>query len=107
MSSQGRRTAATPRPSRVYVVIHDKEPQDSGSDYRYSAFLASRQDTEIVGVYYDFSNACRAAGDYVRKTFDVHRLSGIDWEEDGWFRQEDYSANECHDRVHVQEHRVR
>lgn len=119
MSSQRRRTAAAARPNRVYIVIHDKEPQDSGSDYRYSAFLASRQDTIIVGVYYDYNNACHAAGDYVRETFDMYededdddsdsedQFSDVDWEGDGWFRREECDANECDDRVHIQEHRVR
>ena len=54
------------RPSNVYVVIHDKEPDDSGSDYNYSAHLPDRQDTTIVGIFYEYHSAARAAGEYVR-----------------------------------------
>ena len=49
-----------PRPSRVFVVIHDKEPPDTG-DSRYSEFLPSRQDTEIVGIFYDYKKAAKNA----------------------------------------------
>ncbi|KAL7497366.1 hypothetical protein ACHAWT_006378 [Skeletonema menzelii] len=118
---QRRRTTApqsVTRPSNVYIVIHDKEPQDSGSDYRYSSMLPSRQDTTIVGVFYEYSSATRAAEVYVRNQFcydedeegsdeDEGPFIGIDWQGEGWFRQEECDANECDDRVHIQSHRVR
>ena len=109
------------RPSAVYVVIHDKEPQDSGSDYNYSNFLPSRQDTTIIGVFYEYSSAARVAGEYVRDTWcdddeesnedddekSMAPLSHIDWQGEGWFRQETCDANECDDRVHIQRHQVK
>lgn len=123
-----RQRRRTSRPSRVFVVIHDKEPQDSGSDHNRSAFLPSRQDTVIVGIFYEYDSAARAAGEYVRDTFDIYEdeeeeggdggndddsdeesiapLSHIDWRSEGWFRQEESDANECDDRVHIMEERV-
>ena len=44
-------------PSTVYLVIHDGEPQDSGSDYR--SMSPARQDTEIVGIFYGIGRAVR------------------------------------------------
>ncbi len=118
---QRRRTTApqhdVARPSNVYIVIHDKEPQDSGSDYHYSSTLPSRQDTKIIGVFYEYSSAALAAEDYVREEFcidedeeddeDEGPFSGIDWQGEGWFRPEEWDANECDVRVHIQCHRVR
>jgi hypothetical protein len=112
-----RQRTTRPLPSSVYVVIHDKEPQDSGSDYRRSAFLPSRQDTKIVGIFYDYSSAARAAADYVVDEFcldydedesdDGDRLGHIDWMDEGWYREEECDANECNDRVHIENHQVK
>ena len=93
----------------VYVVIHDKEPQDSGSDYQRSAFLPSRCDTDIVGVFTSYAKAVNAAKDYLVENDYVcddddysdnddesndegwrERLfRNIDWTGDGWFREEE------------------
>jgi hypothetical protein len=106
------------RPSLIHIVIHDKEPQDSGSDYNYSAFLPSRQDTKIVGVYYSYADAVLSARDYVAAEYDVDDqndgdddsdsgpLSNVDWIGEGWFRQEDSDGNACDDRIHIQAHNV-
>jgi hypothetical protein len=106
------------RPSQVFIVIHDKEPQDSGSDYNHSAFLPSRQDTKIVGVYYRYEDAACSAKDYVEGKFGIYDdededddsdsgpLSNVDWTGEGWFRREESDANECNDRVHIREHAV-
>ena len=102
-------------PSKVFIIIHDKEPQDSGSDHVYSAALPMREDTKIVGVYYEYADAARAAKDYVANEFGVNYddenefnapLGEIDWREQGWFRQEMESSNDNDDRVHIQEHAV-
>lgn len=116
-----RQKTSNSRPKVVYVVIHDKEPQDSGSDYRLSSFLPTRQDTEIVGIYYNYSDAARAAGEYViglgfcdvdedsnvDESDDEGPLSYIDWRAEGWYRQEQCDGNECHDRIHIQKHDVK
>ena len=57
--------------NRVFLVVHDKEPQDSGSDFAHSQFLPSRQDTQIVGVYSSLAKATRAARHYVLENFFV------------------------------------
>lgn len=115
---QRKRKKTSSRPKSVYVVIHDKEPQGSGSDY-HDRFLSDRQDTEIVGIYYKYSDAAKAAGEYVMEEFDLDEdpdedesddegpLSHIDWEDEGWFREEESDANECNDRVHIQKHDVK
>ena len=115
---QRKRKKTSSRPKSVYVIIHDKEPQDSGSDHHRSSFLPARQDTEIVGIYYDYTEAVSAAEEYVMEEFDVDEdsdddgsdgegpLSHIDWEEEGWLREEELDANECNDRVHIQKHDV-
>lgn len=48
----------------MWLVVHDKEPQDSGSDYRYSSTLPQRQDTEIVSAHATYNGAARAAAAY-------------------------------------------
>lgn len=53
----------------VFIHIHDKEPQDSGSGFRFSAMLHARQDTEILAVYADEDRAMAAAEDYVFETW--------------------------------------
>lgn len=112
------------RPSKVFVVIHDKEPPDAGSDYRRGPVFISipaRQNTLIVGLYYDYADAARAAGQYVQGEFDVRYwekyidddeedvfeapLTRISWMHEGWRRQE-ICYDECSDRVHIQEHSV-
>ena len=115
-SSRHERRRAERRPDHVYVLIHDKEPQDSGSDYRRSFFIASKEETEIIGIYYSYDDACRAAEAYIRETFATkyHAMEGADpenpfedigWDDDGWFRYSEVSY-EGDDRVHIEEHRV-
>ena len=115
-SSKHDRRRAERRPDKVFVVIHDKEPQDSGSDYRKSFFIASKEDTEIVGIYYKYKDACRAAEEYIRETFPTkdHVMEGYDpenpfedigWDDDGWLKYAELSY-EGDDRVHVEEHSV-
>ena len=104
-------------PSTVYLVIHDGEPQDSGSDYR--SMSPARQDTEIVGIFYGIGRAVRAAEVYVQDELGgrldhsevgVGSCGGIreegepiDWEGDGWF----HSGGEfVADRVYIQGYRV-
>jgi hypothetical protein len=109
-------------------VIHDKETQDSGSDDRYTWFLPSRQDTEIVGVYHSYEDAACSAKDYVEGKFgvtldedgdgdkgedgdgdnesDSGPQNNVDWIGEGWFRQEEDYAHECDDRVHIMPHDV-
>ena len=83
-------------PTSVYVVIHDKEPYDSGSDYRYSAMLPARQDTDIIGIYYNYRRAAGTARDYILDMFGVDveddneqsgdDSTGFDWEGEGSVR---------------------
>mmetsp|Transcript_5627 Transcript_5627/g.6538 ORF Transcript_5627/g.6538 Transcript_5627/m.6538 type:complete len:158 (+) Transcript_5627:81-554(+) len=107
------------RPSRVFVVIHDKEPPDTGGG-RYSTFLPSRVDTEIVGVFYDYKKATKNATNYVRSTWDiwdddddddddeeVTPLHCVDWKGEGWYRPERSDVNECDDRVRIEEQSIK
>ena len=87
-------------------------------NYRYNAFLPNRQDTEIVGIYYDYNDACKAAWEYVKDKFGIdedkddegsdseEQFKFIDWDKERWFNQEEHDANGCDDRVHVQKHTV-
>lgn len=68
---------------RVYVLIHEMEPSDSGSDFRRASFLPSRFDTDIVGVYSSYRNAKKAAEKYVSTNLGVD-VEEIDWLGDGW-----------------------
>ena len=121
---QRQRQRTESRPSSVYVVIHDKEPDDSGSDYNYSAHLPDRQDTTIVGIFYEYHSAARAAGEYVRDELcqgdeeeddegddddaESHApFSYIDWRGEGWYQEECYESGGTHDRIHIQVHQVR
>jgi hypothetical protein len=108
------------RPSQVYIVIHDQEPQDSGSDKNCSCFVPSRQDTKIVGVFYSYADAAYCASEYVQDDLwaiddggegeddetDDFFLSNVDWTGIGYFRQEERFADERNDRVHIQTHNV-
>lgn len=87
----------------VFILVHDKEPQDSGSDYNYSSSLPATQDSVIVGVYSTQERAEKKARDYTKENFDIydHDLYGIQWQGEGWYRPEDCDANECNDRVHI------
>ena len=81
-SSAGKRPAPAPAPSsnppqqrqrmalaafqeKIWLVIHDREPQDSGSDYNFSAGLPARQDTKVVSAHKTYNGAARAAAQYV------------------------------------------
>ena len=103
---------------RVFLVIHDREPQDSGSDYRYSSTLPNRQDTEVLSVHKSYEKAARAAQEYVLDTFDGAEelecdldddeevnafFDGYDWKGEGFYRAEQCDANDPNDRVHIVE----
>lgn len=94
---------------RVYVLIHEMEPSDSGSDFRRASFLPIRFDTDIVGVFSSYQNAKRAAVKYVSSNLGVD-VEEIDWLGDGW---QDLEAGEepsvigpSIGRVHVEEHEL-
>lgn len=92
----------------MYVLIHEMEPSDSGSDFHRASFLPNRFDIDIVGVYSSKQNASRAAVKYVSNLgVDVEE---IDWLGDGW---QDLAAGEepsvigpSIGRVHVEEHEL-
>ena len=114
--------------NRVFLVVHDKEPQDSGSDFAHSQLLPSRQDTQIVGVYSSLAKATRSARHYVLENSlwnffveeededDEHRpprpiasaedigLRDVDWEGEGWYREAQESRND--DRVTIKRLRL-
>ena len=113
------------KPKDVYLVIHDKEPQDSCSDYRHSSFLPGWCDTQIVGIYTSYQKAERAAQNYLihHELIDVDnddasdaydetnenherwrkkQFRKINWLSNGWYREEHYDVNEMNDRVHIQ-----
>ena len=108
------------QPNEIFLVIHDKEPQDSGSDYAYSSFLPNRRDTEIVSAHKTLAGAKRGARKYVLDNFEsdlgIRDLEdddevdgyfcGYDWKGKGFYREECCDANDCHDRVHVMEKRL-
>eukprot|EP00961_Rhodomonas_salina_P055163 741063-Rhodomonas_salina.1 len=79
----------------VYLVIHDKEPQDSGSDYNYSSCLHSRQDSEVLYVCSTQKRAEMLAKAYVEANlFEKDGYLGeqddvecVDWMLEGWFRR--------------------
>jgi hypothetical protein len=103
-------------PSSVCVVLHDKVPQ---KNWRRESFSPERQDTTIVGIFYNYNDAARAAGEYVQNEFDVEvddfkadddddddddeQTSHFDWDGEGWCREERDSANKCDDRVYIEE----
>ena len=93
--------------THVYILIHDKEPQDSGSDYRLSQMTPARQDTEIIGVFSSYNKAERAAENYVRRKFSVSwdELDEICWDDEGWYRMAE-SSWEGDDRVYIEDHEV-
>ena len=103
-------------PAHVCLVLHDKVPQ---ANWRRDEFTPDRQDTTIVGIFYNYNDAARAAGEYVRNEFDVEvddfkddddedePTSCFDWDGEGWHREERYSANDCDDRIYIEEQRVR
>jgi hypothetical protein len=102
---------------KVFLVIHDREPQDSGSDYNHSNFLHNRQDTEVVSVHKSRELAVRAAQEYVLDNFDGEidqlgidaddedevneHFDGYDWQGEGFYRREECDANDPNDRVHI------
>ena len=96
---------------RVYILIHDMEPSDSGSDFRRASFLPNRFDTDIIGVYSSYQKAKRAAEKYMSTNLGVDDFDeDIDWLGDGW---EDLGAVEepsaigpSIGRVHVEEHEL-
>ena len=89
------------RPNKVFVVIHDKEPP---AGYRSRIF--SKMDTEIIGIYYNYADACEAASDYVMDRWEEEDLEDIEWSGEGWLFQEYYDVNDCDQRVHVKQHGV-
>jgi hypothetical protein len=103
-------------PAFVCLVLHDKIPQ---ANWRQDEFTPDRQDTTIVGIFYNYNDAARAAGEYVENKFDVEvddfkddddddePTSHFDWDGEGWHREERYSANDCDDRIYIEEQRVR
>lgn len=100
------------RPAKVFVVIHDQEPPG-----RYRSECMRKVNTEIVGIYYSYADACLAAGDYVldKDMFDEDYSSddcaddpfeNTDWSGEGWFRQNYCDASGSDDRIRVEEHSV-
>ena len=113
--SKRKRLKTNSRPKSVHIVIHDKEPPSDVYD-RYS-FLPTRQDTQIISIHYNYSDAVSAAVEYVIEEFDLYEdesddgddrnpLSHVDWRE-GWLREEEYDANACDDRVRIVMHDVK
>ena len=95
----------------VFVVIHEREPSDSGSDFGRASMLPSRFDTEIIGLYSSFRKAKRAAETYLENVFgdlDEDKLSGIDWLGDGWSDDTDVGEGgvigPSTDRIHIEEY---
>lgn len=79
----------------IFVVVHDQEPSDSGSDFRRASTLPSRFDTEIIGLYSSYRKAKRAAKKYLASELDVDEgdiEDDIDWLGDGWCPSEDYGG---------------
>ena len=99
------------RPAKVFVVIHDQEPPG-----RYRSEWQRKLNTEIVGIYYSYADACRAAGDYVleKDMFDqdydsddeTDPFENTDWSGEGWFRRNYYDVNTGDDRVRIEGHSV-
>ena len=96
------------RPNTVFVVIHDKEPPE-----RYLR-IARKMDTEIIGIYYSYADACEAARDYVMDRWEEEEddrwkeedLENIEWSGEGWLYQEYSMVSDCDQRVHVKQHGV-
>ena len=92
---------------RIYILLHEMEPSDSGSDFRRASFLPNRFDTDIIGVYSSYHIAKRAAEKYVFSNFGSN-VEEIDWLGDGWHDSEAGGEpsviGPSIDRVHVEEH---
>ena len=115
-SSKRQRTGGSSS-SKVFLVIHDREPQDSGSDYHYSSFLHNRQDTDVLSVHRSYDGAARAAREYVLCNWGEFEdlpdaddedgvneyFDGYKWTGEGFYRDERCDANEPNDRVHIVE----
>lgn len=87
----------------VYMVIHDKIPQDSGSDFEYSNSLPETQDTQIVGIFTSMALAVAAAEAYVEEEFgevDEEECERGEWLKEGFFRTERAPAYWCKILMH-------
>jgi hypothetical protein len=112
--SKRKRQQTSSRPKSVYVVIHDKEPPSFARRYKRSSFLPTRQDTEIISIHYNYSDAVSATVEYVMEEFDFYEdegddgnpLSHVDWGE-GWLWEEEYDVNVCNDRIRIEMHDVK
>lgn len=111
------KTAA--RPSKAFVVIHDKEPTEDGDDYTPRgalSFCPATHDTTIIGIFYEYAAAAHAAGEFVRESFEEQGededeslddpLSKIDWTSDGWFHRDYHLSKGYDDRVHIKQHSI-
>ena len=104
----------------VFLVIHDGEPQDTGSNHNYSDTLPNTQDTKIIGVFTSYSKAVLAAEDYAQsmdwleeeeeeeeeeveldKEMWRQQLEDIDWCSDGFSRDDSSNCNTPDDRLHI------
>ena len=96
----------------IFVVFHDQEPSDSGSDFRRASILPSRFDTEIIGIYSSYRKAKRAAETYLANVFgnlDEDTISGIDWLGDGWHDEHSGEGTELGpsaDRIHIEKYEL-
>ena len=74
----------------AFVLIHDKEPSDSGSDVDRGSMLPENFDLHVAkyqGCLFFFGKAKAAAKKYCRSVFDVANkaeFQGIDWLGGGW-----------------------
>ena len=82
----------------VFLVLHHKEPQDT-----LDATLPANVDTLIHGAYRSLENAIEAATAFVIARFngDPDELGKVDWQEEGWLREEEDDETALNDRVEV------
>ena len=74
--------------NRVYILIHEKTPQDSGSDYQFSASLPDREDTDIIGVFASLDGAIEEANDTIMSYFEEDG-DDVDWTGEGFIHEGD------------------
>jgi len=72
----------------VYILIHEKTPQDSGSDYQFSASLPDREDTDIIGVFASLDGAIEEANDTIMSYFEADG-DDVDWTGEGFIHEGD------------------
>ena len=115
-AAQRQRVDAPRRREWVYILVHDVELSDSGSDYFRSDMheATPSRDTAIVSVHSSYEGAARAAAEFVcdewpksASLFEDDETFDFDWIRKGFFVHEGDSHHDgCDERVWIQKHEL-